>query len=132
MRKLILASALLVPVLARAQTPAQFYPQQQFYAPNVVVTPPPFVGGGAGTGYPLPFETQQMQQHRMLEMLDTGGIERPAPTATPPGCVYAGQVYTEGATVRSEGGDRQVCGPRPGSRPDLNGHVPLAWQPAPG
>lgn len=132
MRSMLWVSMLLLPIVARAQIPQRYYPQEQFYAPNVVVTPPPFVGGGAGGGSPLPFETQQIQHQRLLEMLDTGGIERPAPAAPPLGCVFAGQVYTEGATVRSEGGDRQVCGPRPGSRPDLNGQVPLAWQPAPG
>ncbi|MDJ0390186.1 hypothetical protein QMO56_18915 [Roseomonas sp. E05] len=131
-RKLLVAVALLLPGMAQAQLPGQNYPYQSYIPPNVVVAPPPFAGSGAGAGYPLPFETQQMQQQRLLEMLDTGGIARPATAATPPGCVYAGQVYTEGATVRSEGGERQVCGPRPGARPDLNGQVPLAWQPAPG
>lgn len=57
LRKVILASALLVPALARASTPAQFYPQQRCYTPEVVVTPP-FVGGGLVAGYKLPFETQ--------------------------------------------------------------------------
>lgn len=113
-RMLVVAAALLLPGMAQAQLPGQNYPYQSYIPPNVVVTPPPFVGSGAGSGYPLPFETQQQQSQRLLEMLDTGGIERPAPAATPPGCVFAGQVYTEGATVRSEGGDRQVCGPRPG------------------
>lgn len=121
-----------MPVFAQAQSAGRSSLYQSYIPPGVVVTPPPFTGGEASAGNPLPFETQQMQQQRLLEMLDTGGIERPAPAATPLGCVYAGQVYTEGATVRSEGGDRQVCGPRPGSRPDLNGQVPLAWQPASG
>ncbi|WP_186374237.1 hypothetical protein [Roseomonas gilardii] len=127
--RILLVATLLLPEAAMAQLPGQFGPQQQFLAPNVVVTLP-FAGGTVGAN-PLPFETQQTQQQRLLEMLNTGGIERPAPAAVAAGCMFAGQIYSEGALVRAEGGDRQVCLPRPGAEPDAAGHLPLAWQAAP-
>ena len=65
---------------------------------------------------------------RLLETLDTGGIERPAPSTRPPGCIYAGQIYSEGAVVTPTNGERQTCVPRPGAEPDLSGQMPLAWQ----
>ena len=126
----LLVAAVLLPGSAMAQVPGQFAPQPQFVAPNVVVTPPAFGfgGGGYGTSSPLPFETQQTQQQRLLETLDTGGIERPAPSTRPPGCIYAGQIYSEGAVVTPTNGERQTCVPRPGAEPDLSGQRPLAWQ----
>jgi hypothetical protein len=119
-----------MPVLAHAQASAQFYPQKPYYRPAVPVPPPPFDGGLPG-GYPTPFQQQYGTQH-LLEMLDTGGIEHPAATAAPPACVFPGQVFSEGASVRGEGGERQVCAPRPGAQPDAAGRLPLVWQPAPG
>lgn len=128
--RILLVAALLLPELAMGQASGQFAPQPQFVAPNVIVTPPPygFGGGGYGASSALPFETQQTQQQRLLETLDTGGIERPAPSARPPGCIYAGQIYSEGAVVTPTNGERLRCVPRPGAEPDLSGQMPLAWQ----
>jgi hypothetical protein len=131
LKKLLLASALLVPVPAHAPAPAQFYPQQPYYLPAVPVPPPPFDGGVLG-GDPMPFQQQQYGTQRLLEMLDTGGIEHPAATGAPPAYVFAGQVFSEGASVRGEDGERQVCAPRPGAQTHAAGQLPLIWQPAPG
>jgi hypothetical protein len=80
----------------------------------------------------MPFQQQQYRTQRLLEMLDTGGIEHPAAAAAPPACVFAGQVFSEGASARGEDGERQVCAPRPGAQPDAAGPLPLIRQPAPG
>ena len=58
-----------MPVFAQAQSAGRSSLYQSYIPPGVVVTPPPFTGGEASAGNPLPFETQQMQQQRLLEML---------------------------------------------------------------
>ncbi len=125
---MLIAAALLLPIAAQAQ----FYPQPS-YGPNVVIVPPayPNSNDGAGTGYNMPFQPPQAGQQRLLEMLETGGVEQPARRATPQGCVYSGQVYSEGAMVRNEAG-RQVCGQRAGAEPDASGQMPLSWRAVPG
>lgn len=130
------AMAVLVPIGVTAPAAAQSY-MRPSYGQNVIIVPPSYPGYPAGDdtggGPGLPFLSPQAGQQRLLEMLDTGGIERPARSndATPPGCVYSGQIYSEGAIIRSDAG-RQVCGPRAGVEPDASGQTPLAWQAVPG
>ena len=125
---MLVAAALLLPIAAQAQ----FYPQPG-YGPNVVIVPPAYPNNGdnTGGGVNMPFQPPQVGQQRLLEMLETGGVEQPPRRTTPQGCVYSGQVYSEGAIVRNEAG-RQVCGPRTGAEPDASGQMPLSWRAVPG
>ena len=120
---MLIAAALLLPIAAQAQ----FYPQPS-YGPAPAY---PNAGDSTGSGYNMPFQPPQVGQQRLLEMLETGGVEQPARRTTPQGCVYSGQVYSEGAMVRNEAG-RQVCGPRAGAEPDASGQRPLSWRAVPG
>jgi hypothetical protein len=120
----MIAATLLLPIAAQAQ----FYPQPS-YGSNVVIVPPAYPNGGGGSTMPIP--SPQAGQQRLLEMLETGGIEQPARWTTPQGCVYSGQLYSEGATVRNDAG-RRVCGPRAGAEPDDSGQMPLSWRAVPG
>ena len=79
----------------------------------------------------MPFPSPQAGQQRLPEMLETGGVEQPPRQATPQGCIYSGQIYSEGAIVRNEAG-RQVCGQRAGAEPDASGQMPLSWRAVPG
>ena len=128
MKTMLLAATLMLPIAAQAQ----FYPQPS-YGSNVVIVPPVYPNGGndIGGGTNMPFPSPQAGQQRLLEMLETGGIEQPERRATPAGCIYSGQAYSEGAMVRNEAG-RQVCSPRAGAEPDVSGQMPLSWHTVPG
>lgn len=128
LKTIIIAATLLLPIAAQAQ----FYPQPS-YGSNVVIVPPAYPSGGDGTGggSTMPFQSPQAGQQRLLEMLETGGIEQPARRTMPEGCVYSGQVYSDGAIVRNDAG-RQVCGPRAGAEPDGSGQMPVSWRAIPG
>ena len=119
-------AATLLPAAAYAQLS-----QPGYYAPNVVVMPPGYGGYGSAEDNASPFPSPLANQQRLLEMLNTGGIEPPARRTAPQGCIYAGQTYSEGAIVRNEAG-RQVCGPHAGAEPDASGQVPLSWRAVPG
>ena len=128
-----ITTALLLPIGSMSCVQAQPY-QQRSLGPSVVIVPPAYPGsdGNTGSGYDMPFPSPQAGQQRLLEMLDTGGIERPSRgIAAPQGCIYSGQIYSEGAMVRNEAG-RQVCGPRAGAEPDASGQMPLSWRAVPG
>ena len=123
----MVAMTLLLPMGSLATAQAQLYPQPS-YGSSVVIVPPAFYGGGdTGSGNNMPFPSPQAGQRRLLEMLETGGIEQLPRRDTPAGCIYSGQVYSEGAVVRSEAG-RQLCGPRAGAEPDASGQMPLSWR----
>lgn len=131
-RKFWVAMVLLAPIGVSTSAQAQYYPPPS-YGPNVVIVPPVFPNGGdnTGGGYNMPFQSPQVGQQRLLEMLETGGIEQPVRRPTPQGCVYSGQIYSEGAVVRNDAG-RQVCSPRAGAEPDASGQMPLSWHAVPG
>lgn len=108
------------------------YPSRPSYGSSIVVVPPTYPGGdNTGGSYGMPFLSPQAGQQRLLEMLDTGGVEQPPRQAAPQGCIYSGQIYSEGAIVRNEAG-RQVCGQRAGAEPDASGQMPLSWRAGPG
>ena len=128
-----LTVGLIAPLAITTRAQAQFYPQPS-YGSNVVVVPPSYPGVGPGTtgGYDGPFSSPPGNQHRLRELLETGGVDRPSRTnGAPQGCIYSGQIYSEGAVVRNEAG-RQVCGPRAGAEPDASGQLPLSWRAVPG
>ena len=132
-KKFWVAVVLMVPLAITTRAQAQFYPQPS-YGSNVVVVPPSYPGGGNGTagGYDAPFSSPPGDQHRLRDLLETGGVERPNRTSgAPQGCIYSGQIYSEDAVVRNEAG-RQVCGPRAGAEPDASGQLPLSWRAVPG
>ena len=129
--KLWMAVALLLPIGVTTGAEAQ-YSSRPSYGSSIVVVPPTYPSGdNTGGGYGMPFSSPQAGQQRLLEMLETGGVEQPPRQATPQGCIYSGQIYSEGAIVRNEAG-RQVCGQRAGAEPDASGQMPLSWRAVPG
>lgn len=123
----MVAMTLLLPMGSLATAQAQLYPQPS-YGSSVVIVPPAFAGGGnIGGGDNMPFPSPQAGQQRLLEMLETGGIEQLPRRDNAPGCIFSGQVYSEGTVVRNEAG-RQLCGPRAGAEPDASGQMPLNWR----
>jgi len=97
----------------------------------IVVVPPTYPSGDNSDGYGMPFPSPQAGQQRLLEILETGGVEQPPRQAAPQGCIYSGQVYLDGAIVRNEA-RRQVCGQRAAAEPDASGQMPLSWRAVPG
>ena len=128
--KFWMAVALLLPIAVSTGAHAQ-YPSRPSYGSSIVVVPPTYPGGDNTGGYGMPFPSPQAGQQRLLEMLETGGVEQPPRQTTPQGCIYSGQIYSEGAVVRNEAG-RQVCGQRAGTEPDASGQLPLSWRAVPG
>lgn len=109
---------------------AQYYPPVPYGTNGTVIVPPSYP---AGPGATMPFQSPQAGQQRMLEMLQNGGLERPeqARPERPRGCIFAGQLYSEGAVVKSEIG-LQVCDETNGAPPDARGEPPLRWRVVPG
>lgn len=128
--KFWMAVTLLLPIGLSTGAQAQ-HPSRSSYGSSIVVVPPTYSGGDNTGGYGMPFPSPQAGQQRLLEMLDTGGVEQSPRHATPQGCIYSGQIYSEGAIVRNDTG-RQVCGPRTGAEPDASGQMPLSWRAVPG
>ena len=128
--KFWMAVALLLPIAVSPVAHAQC-PSRPSYGSSIVVVPPTYPGGDNTGGYGMPFPSSQAGQQRLLEMLETGGVKQPPHQTTPQGCIYSGQIYSEGAVVRNEAG-RQVCGQRAGAEPDASGQMPLSWRAVPG
>ena len=129
--KFWIAMTVMLPIGISPGAQAQ-YSSRPSYGSSIVVVPPTYSGvDNTGGGYAMPFPSPQAGQQRLLEMLETGGVEQPSRQATPQGCIYSGQIYSEGAIVRNEAG-RQVCGQRAGAEPDASGQMPLSWRAVPG
>lgn len=128
MRSLMMVGALLLVLPMAAQ--AQYYPPTPYSPNGMVIVPPAYPTGPGAT---MPFPSPQAGQQRMLEMLQNGGLERPDPArAEPPrGCTFAGQLYSEGAVVKSEIG-LQVCDETNAVPPNARGQRPLRWRVVPG
>lgn len=90
---------MLLPIIAEAR----FYTEPS-YGSKVVIVPPAYPTGGGNTGivYNMPFQSPQAGQRRLLEMLETGGVEQPVRRTMQQDYVYSGLVYSEGAIVRRE------------------------------
>lgn len=126
MRIIVIAAALLLPAAAHAQSS-----QSGYYGRSVAITPPSYGADSSVESYASPFPSPLARQQRLLEMLNTGGVEQPAHRTVPQGCIYSGQVYSEGAIVRN-GAGRQRCDPHAGAEPDASGQLPLSWRAVPG
>lgn len=109
---------------------AQYYPPVPYGTNGTVIVPPayPSVPGAA-----MPFPSPQAGQQRMLELLHNGGLERSEPprAESPRGCIFADQLYSEGAVVKSDVG-LQLCDETNAVPPDARGQRPLRWRVVPG
>lgn len=109
---------------------AQYYPPVPYGTNGTVIVPP---ANSSGPGAAMPFPSPQAGQQRLLELLQHGGLDRsePARAEPPRGCIFAGQLYSDGAVVKSEVG-LQVCGETNAVPPDALGQRPLRWRVVPG
>ena len=124
---------LLLLLAGQAQTPIQAQvPSPRSLSPGVLVGP--LQGGGRGgiAGDAIPFAAPQLGPQPLLGPVLLDGIDASGfGGEAAPGCLYAGQAYSEGAIIRNDAG-RQVCGQRRGAVPDASGQVPLGWRFIPG
>ncbi|MGI4952775.1 MAG: hypothetical protein ACRYGM_13325 [Janthinobacterium lividum] len=126
---LLLLLAVQAPI--QAQIPIQA-PSPRSFGPGVLVGP--LQGGGRGgiVGDAIPFAAPQFGPQPLLGPIVLDGLDPSSLGGeAAPGCLYAGQAYSEGAVIRNDAG-RQVCGPRRGAVPDASGQVPLGWRFIPG
>lgn len=109
---------------------AQYYRPVPYGTNGTVIVPPAY---SSGPGAAMPFPSPQAGQQRMLELLQNGGLERSEPPRadSPRGCIFAGQLYSEGAVVKSDVG-LQICDETNAVPPDARGQRPLRWRVVPG
>ena len=90
------------------------------YGSSIVVVPPTYQGSdNTGGGYAMPFPSPQVGQQRLLEMLETGGVEQPPPSSDTAG-VHLLRPDLLGRCGRAERGGaagvRPACRSRAGRR----------------
>lgn len=125
MMMVVAGAAVMLPLAAQAQ----YYPVLP-YGPTVTTIVPPSYSTGPGAA--MPFPSPQAGQQRLLELLQNGGVDRPERGSEPSrGCIYAGQLYSEGAVIKSDAG-RQMCSKPAGADQDGRGESLLAWRLVPG